>query len=65
MDKKEAQDLTKAITALTTAIKDQNKYIDKLNQIQRDNTETLKDLKTRLASVANAFSGNGGTIVND
>lgn len=62
MEKKEAQDLTKAINSLVTVIKDQNKYLDKQNQIMRDNTEAIKELRTRLASVANAIS-NGGSVV--
>ena len=62
MEKKEAQDLTKAINSLVTVIKEQNKYLDKQNQIQRDNTEAIKELRTRLASVANALSS--GSVVN-
>ena len=63
MEKKEAQDLTKAISNLVIAVKEQNKNLDKISQILRDNTEALKELKTRLGSVANSLS-NGGTIVN-
>lgn len=63
MEKKEAQDLTKAISNLVIAVKEQNKNLDKISQILRDNTEAIKDLKTRLGSVANSLS-NGGTIVN-
>ena len=62
MEKKEAQDLTKAVNNLVTAIKEQNKFLDKQNQIQRDNTEALKELRTRLASVANAISK--GSVLN-
>lgn len=62
MDKKESQDLAKAINSLTAAIKEQNKYLDRQNQIQRENTEAIKDLRTRLASVANAISN--GSVVN-
>ena len=62
MDKKEAQDLTKAVNGLVIAIKEHNKLIDKQNQIMRDNTEAIKDLRTRLASVANAISN--GSVVN-
>ncbi len=62
MEKKEAQDLTKAVNNLVTAIKEQNKFLDKQNQIQRDNTEALKELRTRLASVANAISN--GSVLN-
>lgn len=63
MEKKEAQDLTKAISNLVIAVKEQNKNLEKISQILRDNTEAIKDLKTRLGSVANSLS-NGGTIVN-
>jgi DNA repair exonuclease SbcCD ATPase subunit len=63
MEKKEAQDLTKAISNLVIAVKEQNKNLDKISQILRDNTEAIKELKTRLGSVANLVS-NGGTIVN-
>lgn len=63
MEKKEAQDLTKAISNLVIAVKEQNKSLDKISQILRDNTEAIKELKTRLGSVANTLS-NGGTIVN-
>lgn len=63
MEKKEAQDLTKAISNLVIAVKEQNKSLDKISQILRDNTEAIKELKTRLGSVANLVS-NGGTIVN-
>lgn len=62
MDKKEAQDLTKAVNSLVIAIKEHNKYLDKQNQILRDNTEAVKELRTRLASVANAISN--GSVVN-
>lgn len=62
MDKKESQDLAKAINSLTAVIKEQNKFIDKQNQIQRENTEAIKELRTRLASVANAISN--GSVVN-
>lgn len=62
MDKKEAQDLTKAVNSLVIVIKEHNKYLDKQNQILRDNTETIKELRTRLASVANAISN--GSVVN-
>lgn len=63
MDKKEAMDLTKAINSLVNVIKDQNKFLDKQNQILRDNTEAIKELRTRLGSVANAIS-NGGGVAN-
>lgn len=62
MDKKEAQDLTKAVNGLVIALKEHNKYLDKQNQIMRDNTEAIKELRTRLASVANAISS--GSVVN-
>lgn len=62
MDKKEAQDLTKAVNSLVIVIKEHNKYLDKQNQILRDNTEAVKELRTRLASVANAISN--GSVVN-
>ena len=62
MDKKEAQDLTKAVNSLVIVIKEHNKYIDKQNQILRENTEAIKELRTRLASVANAISN--GSVVN-
>lgn len=62
MDKKEAQDLTKAINSLVNAIKDQNKHIDKQNQMLNNNTEAIKELRTRLASVANAISN--GNVIN-
>lgn len=62
MDKKEAQDLTKAIVSLVNIIKEQNKINDAHNKALRDNTDTLKDLRTRLASVANAISN--GSVVN-
>lgn len=63
MDKIDTKDLTKAITNLCTVIRDQNKQIERQNQYIKENTETLKDLKTRLGSVANAIT-NGGNIVN-
>lgn len=63
MEKKEAQDLAKAINSLVTVIKEQNKLNDKTNQILTNNVEAIKDLRTRLASVANAIS-NGGSVVN-
>lgn len=62
MDKKEAMDLTKAINSLVIAVKDQNKHLDKQNQILRGLDESIKDLRTRLASVANAISS--GSVVN-
>jgi len=62
MDKKEAQDLIKAINSLVNAIKEQNKFLDKQNQAQRENTEAIKELKTRLASVSNALQS--GSVVN-
>jgi uncharacterized coiled-coil DUF342 family protein len=62
MEKKEAQDLTKAIVSLVNVIKEQNKINDAYNKALRDNTDTLKDLRTRLASVANAISN--GSVVN-
>lgn len=62
MDKKEAQDLTKAVNSLVNAIKDQNKQIDKQNQMLNNNTEAIKELRTRLASVANAISN--GNVIN-
>lgn len=63
MEKKEAQDLARAIGSLSNAIKEHSKIIDKQNQMIRENSEVLKELRTRLSSVANAIS-NGGTIVN-
>lgn len=63
MERKEAQDLTKAISNLVIAMKEHNKFIDKQNQILRDNTEAIKELRTRLGSVANAIS-NGGGVAN-
>lgn len=63
MEKKEAQDLTKAINSLVTVLKEHNKYIDKQNQALRDNTEAMKELRTRLGSVANAITS-GGSVVN-
>lgn len=63
MEKKEAQDLTKAINSLVTVLKEHNKYIDKQNQTLRDNTEAMKELRTRLGSVANAITS-GGSVVN-
>jgi chromosome segregation ATPase len=63
MEKKEAQDLTKAINSLVTVIKEQNKHLDKQNQFMRDNTEAIKELRTRLGSVANAITS-GGSVVN-
>ena len=62
MEKKEAQDLTKTLNNLVSVLKDLNKYLDKQNQALHDNTEATKDLRTRLASVANAISN--GTVVN-
>ena len=63
MEKKEAQDLTKAIVSLVNVIKEQNKINDAYNKALRDNTDTLKDLRTRLGSVANAITS-GGSVVN-
>ena len=48
MDKKEAQDLVKVLSNLVTVLKEHNKYIDKQNQSLRDNTEAIKELRTRL-----------------
>lgn len=63
MDKKEAQDLVKVLSNLVTVLKEHNKYIDKQNQTLRDNTEAMKELHTRLGSVANAITS-GGSVVN-
>lgn len=63
MDKKEAQDLIKVLSNLVTVLKEHNKYIDKQNQSLRDNTEAMKELRTRLGSVANAITS-GGSVVN-
>jgi len=63
MDKKEAQDLVKVLSNLVTVLKEHNKYIDKQNQSLRDNTEAMKELRTRLGSVANAITS-GGSVVN-
>lgn len=63
MDKKEAQDLAKTLNSLVNALKEQNKHIDKQNQILRDNTEVMKELRTRLGSLANAITS-GGSVVN-
>ena len=63
MDKKEAQDLVKVLSNLVTVLKEHNKYIDKQNQTLRDNTEAMKELRTRLGSVANVFTS-GGSVVN-
>ncbi len=63
MDKKEAQDLVKVLSNLVTVLKEHNKYIDKQNQTLRDNTEAMKELRTRLGSVANAITS-GGSVVN-
>lgn len=63
MDKVDVKELTKVLSNLVTVIRDQNKFIDKQNQCIEKNTEVLKELRTRLTSVANAI-GNGGTIVN-
>ena len=63
MDKVDTKELTRAVNSLVSAIKEHNKYLDKQNQYTKENNEILKDLKTRLTSVANAIS-NGGTIVS-
>lgn len=63
MDKKEAQDLVKVLSNLVTVLKEHNKYIDKQNQTLRDNTEAMKELRTRLGSVANTITS-GGSVVN-
>jgi len=63
MDKKEAQDLVKVLSNLVTVLKEHNKYIDKQNQALRDNTEAMKELRTRLGGVANAITS-GGSVVN-
>ncbi len=63
MDKKEAQDLVKVLSNLVTVLKEHNKYIDKQNQTLRENTEAMKELRTRLGSVANAITS-GGSVVN-
>ena len=63
MDKKEAQDLVKVLSNLVTVLKEHNKHIDKQNQSLRDNTEAMKELRTRLGSVANAITS-GGSVVN-
>ena len=63
MDKVDTKELTKAVNSLVSAIREHNKYVDKQNQYTKENNEILKDLKTRLTSVANAIS-NGGTIVS-
>ena len=63
MDKKEAQDLVKVLSNLVTVLKEHNKCIDKQNQSLRDNTEAIKELRTRLGSVANAITS-GGSVVN-
>ena len=63
MDKVDTKELTKAVNSLVSAIREHNKYVDKQNQQTKENNEILKDLKTRLTSVANAIS-NGGTIVS-
>ena len=63
MDKKEAQDLVKVLSNLVTVLKEHNKYIDKQNQTLRDNTESMKELRTRLGSVANVITS-GGSVVN-
>lgn len=63
MDKKEAQDLVKVLSNFVTVLKEHNKYIDKQNQTLRDNTEAMKELRTRLGSVANAITS-GGSVVN-
>lgn len=62
MDKVDIKDLTKAVNSLVGTIKDQNRQIEKQNQCIKENTETLKDLRTRLTSAANAITNNG-TIV--
>lgn len=63
MDKKDVQDLVKAINNLASVIKDHNKVIDSQSKLSRENNDAIRNLTTRLASVANAFS-NGGTVVN-
>ena len=63
MDKKEAQDLVKVLSNLVTVLKEHNKYIDKQNQTLRHNTEAMKELHTRLGSVANVITS-GGSVVN-
>ena len=63
MEKKEAQDLTKAINSLVVMVKEHNKYLDKQNQILRENIDAIKELRTRLTSVANAISN--GSVVNN
>lgn len=63
MEKKEAQDLTKAINSLVAMVKEHNKYLDKQNQILRENNDAIKELRTRLNSVANAISN--GSVVNN
>lgn len=63
MDKKEAQDLTKAICSLVTVFKEMNKNMEQYTKSVRDTNETVKALNTRLGSLANSIS-DGGSIVN-
>lgn len=55
--------MVKVLSNLVTVLKEHNKYIDKQNQTLRDNTEAMKELRTRLGSVANAITS-GGSVVN-
>ena len=61
MDKAQ-QDLIKAILSLVKVIDQQNKTIEKQTSILKDNIEAIKELRTRLTSVANAIS-EGGKVV--
>lgn len=63
MEKKEAQDLTKALVNLVNTFKEINKNIDIQNRIMRENNEALKNIHTRLGSLINSMSS-GSNITN-
>ena len=63
MEKKEAQDLTRALVNLVNTFKEINKNIDIQNRIVRENNEALKNIYTRLGSLINSMSS-GSSITN-
>lgn len=53
MDKVDVKDLTKAVNSLVGAIKEQSRQLEKLNQSIKENTDALKEMRTRIGSILN------------
>lgn len=53
MDKSDIKEITKSIINLSVVIKEQCRQIEKLNQAIKENSDAIKELRSRIGNVLN------------